>query len=193
MLESINLREINQVENKIISESLSKISPQILQFLKESKKKLYISIIESKFKTDYPKIYLVTESFLKLIDFNEFKNKIYSINLYFGFIKKSIFYLSLEGAEFLYKQGNLSDLKVIHLNERGEKSILYGNNILKNMVVDPSFDLKKGDFLLVFNQSEEMLAIAKSRVDIIALKQCKSKDIIAINLSDKGIYLREKQ
>ncbi|MFX1569490.1 MAG: PUA domain-containing protein [Promethearchaeota archaeon] len=193
MIESSNFRKINEIENKIISESLAKISPQILKSLKQSKKELYIVIIESKFKTNYPKIFLVSDDFLKNIDLNGYKDKIYSINLYFGFIKKSSFYLSLEGAEFLYKQGNLSDLNHIYLNEKGEKSVLYGNNILKKMVVNTSSNLKKGDFLLVFNEADEILAIAQSKVDILTLKHCKSNEIIAINLSDKGIYLREKQ
>ena len=193
MIESSNFRKINEIENKIISESLTKISPQILKFLTESKKDLYISIIESNRKTKYPRVYLVSNDFLKTIDLNRLKDKIYSINLFFGFIKKSVFYLSLEGAEFLYQQGNLLDLNRILLNEKGEKSILYGNNVLKNMIIKTSPNLEKGDFLLIFNESDEIIAIGQSKVDINTLQPLQPKDTIAINLSDKGIYLREKQ
>jgi ribosome biogenesis protein Nip4 len=193
MNESSNFRKINNIECKIISESLAKISPEILNFLKESKIELYITKIELSLKANYLKVFLVKDNFLKNINLNGYRDNIYLINLYFGFIKKSIFYLSLDGAEFLYKQGNLSDLKNIHLNDKGEKSVLYGNNILKNMVVKTSLNLKKGDFLLVFNEFDEILAIAQSKVDIFTLKDSNSNDIIAINLNDKGIYLREKQ
>lgn len=193
MLKSSNFRQINEIENKIISESLSQISSKILKFLKESKRELYISIIESKSKTYYLRVYLLSKDFIKNIDLNGLKDKIYSSNLFFGFIKKSVFYLSLEGTEFLYKSGVLSDLSHLHLNEKGEKSVLYGNNIFKSMVLKTSSDLKKGDFLLIFNNIDEILAIAQSKVDIINLQQAQPNDIIALNLSDKGIYLRERQ
>ncbi len=193
MIESSNFRQINEIEKDLISKSLSHISPKIFQNLMGSKKKLYISIIESNLKTQYPKIYLLSQDFHKKIDQFEFKNKIYSTGLYFGFIKKGNFYFSLEGAEFLYKQGILSDLKFLYLNKKGEKSVLYGNNILKNMVMKKSSNLQKGDFLLIFNNLNEILSIAQSTVDSKVLKNLNPKDIIAINLRDKGIYLREHQ
>ncbi len=193
MIRSSIFRKINEIENKIISESLSKFSPNILKFLIESKKQLYISIIESKKKTNYPTVYLVSNDFQKIIDLNGFKGKIYLVNLYFGFIKKSYFYLSLEGTEFLYKQGNLSDINRLYLNKKGEKSVLYGNHISKNMIVKTSSHLEKGDFLLIFNEFDEILAIAQSKSDTNILQHLQPKDIVALNLSDKGIYLREKQ
>jgi len=193
MIESSHFRQINEIEKEVISKSLSNISPNYLQILKRSKKKLYISIIESNLKTEYPTIYLVSDEFLKIINLSAFENKIYSAGLYVGFIKKGKFYLSLEGAEFLYSQGILSDLKRIDLNEEGEKSVLYGNNILKNMVVKAPSNLQKGDFLLIFNNLNEILAIAQSKVSNKVLQNLKPNDIIATNLCDKGIYLRKKQ
>jgi len=193
MIESSHFRQINEIEKEVISKSLSNISPNYLQILKRSKKKLYISIIESNLKTEYPTIYLISDEFLKIINLSVFEDKIYSAGLYFGFIKKGSFYLSLEGAEFLYRQGILSDLKRIDLNQEGEKSVLYGNNILKNMVVKAPSNLQKGDFLLIFNNLNEILAIAQSKVDNKVLQNLKPNDIIATNLSDKGIYLRKKQ
>lgn len=193
MIESSIFRKINEIESKIISESLGKISIKFLKFLEESKKKLYISIIDSNRKAQYPKIYLVSDDLLGIIDLNEFKDKIYSTSLFFGFIKKSIFYLSLEGAEFLYKQGNFTNSNFIYLNRKGEKSVLYGNHILKKMVAKKPTKLEQGDFILFLNDEDEILAIGQSKVDINTLKNAKPNDIIALNLSDKGIYLREKQ
>ncbi len=193
MIESTNFRQINEIEKEIISKSLSKITPKIMQIFVRSKKKLYISLIESNLKTIYPTIYLIPNESLKRLDLIEFKTKIYSAGLYFGFIKKGNFYISLEGTEFLYKQGILSDLKRLHLTMEGEKSVLYGNNILKKTVIKTSSNLQKGDFLLIFNKLNEILAIAQSNVNNKNLQNLKPNDVIAFNLSDKGIYLREKQ
>lgn len=193
MIESTNFRQINEIEKEIISKSLSKISPKIMQILIRSKKKLYISLIESNLKTNFPSIYLLSNDFLKGLDLIEVKTKIYSVGLYFGFIKKGNFYISLEGAEFLYKQGTLSDLKRLHLNNKGEKSVLYGNNILKKTVIKTPSNLQKGDFLLICNKLNEILAIAQSKVNNKNLQNLKPNEVIAFNLSDKGMYLREKQ
>jgi len=193
MTESSNFREINDIESKIISKSLFNISPNILEFLKRSEKKLYISLRKSDLKTNYPFLYLISNTFQEDINLIENKSNIYSAGLYFGFIKKGDFYLSLEGAEFLYRQGTGSGIKRIYVNKKGEKSILYGNNILKNMVIKTSSNLQKGDLLLIFNELNEILAIAQSKYESKNLQQLKPKDIIAFNLSDKGIYLRKKQ
>ena len=193
MIESLKFREINEIEKVIIFHSLSKISPKIFQFIIRSKKILYSSLKELNSKTTYPGIYLASNYFQVEIDLIEFNDKIHSVGQYFGFIKRGKFYLSLEGAEFLYKQGNLSDIKNIYVNSKGEKSILYGNNVLKNMIIKTFSNLKKGDFLLIFNNLHEILAIAQSKVESKNIKQLKPKDTIAFNLSDKGVYLREKQ
>ena len=61
------------------------------------------------------------------------------------------------------------------------------------MIVKTSSNLEKGDFLLLFNESDEFIAIGQSKVDFNTLQHLQPKDTVAINLSDKGIYLREKQ
>jgi ribosome biogenesis protein Nip4 len=113
MTESSNFREINDIESKIISKSLFNISPNILEFLKRSEKKLYISLRKSDLKTNYPFLYLISNTFQEDINLIENKSNIYSAGLYFGFIKKGDFYLSLEGAEFLYRQHPLISKKGI--------------------------------------------------------------------------------
>ncbi|MFX1469857.1 MAG: PUA domain-containing protein [Promethearchaeota archaeon] len=193
MIESSNFREINEIEKEIILQSLSKISPNLSQFIIRSKNMLYISLKESNSKTNYPIIYLSFNFLQEQIDLIELNDKIFSLGLYFGFIKKGNFHLSLEGAEYLYKRGILSDNKCIYISREGERSILYGNNILKNMISKISSNLEKGDFLLIFNEMNEILAIAQSKVENEDIKQLKSEDIIAYNLNDKGHYLREKQ
>ncbi|MFX0137260.1 MAG: hypothetical protein ACFFDN_26720 [Candidatus Hodarchaeota archaeon] len=193
MTEYSNFREINEIESKIISKSLFNIFPKLFEFLKRSEQKLYISLRNLNLKTNYPTLYLISNIFRKDIDLIETKGNIYSAGLYFGFIKKGNFYLSLEGAEFLYRRGIIPGIKHICVNKKGEKSILYGNNILKSTVIKMPLNLQEKDLLLVINEMNEILAIAQSKVKSKIITQLKSEDIIALNLNDKGIYLREKQ
>jgi len=193
MIESSNFRQINEIEKEIIIQSLSKISPNIIQFIIKSKNLLYISLKKWDSKSIYPSVYLTSNYFQEEIDLIEFNDKIYSVGLYFGFIKRGRFYISLEGAEFLYKKGILSEIKFIYVNKKGEKSILYGNDILKDMVTKTPSNLQKGDLLIIFNDMNEILAIAYSKVENKILQQLKSNNVVASNLSDKGIYLRENQ
>ncbi|MFX1391254.1 MAG: PUA domain-containing protein [Promethearchaeota archaeon] len=193
MNELLNFREIRNVEEEIIFQSLSKLSSKIVQFLKTSQKNLYISFKQLNIKSNYPCIYLDSNQFRKKLDLIELRNKISSIGLFFGFIKKGKFYLSLEGAEFLYHRGKFSEIKRVYVNKNGEKAILYGNNILKNMLSKKSFSFEEKDFLLIFNENDEILAIAQAKIEKKSIEYLKPKDVIALNLSDKGIYLREKQ
>ena len=101
--------------------------------------------------------------------------------------------LSLEGAEFLLNLNFFSERYQLIVNNDGEKAILYGNKILKKMIIKISNKLKKNDFLLVFNQSNELICIARSQVDFEDIQNIKTNEIIAFNLIDKGYYLRKKQ
>ena len=115
-----------------------------------------------------------------------------SSGLYFGMIKKSFFYMSLEGAELLHLYNCFPNKNMIQVNNEGEKSIFYGNHILKKNVSVISPDLTKNDFLLIFNISDEVIAIANSKVDYLESKGLKPNEIIAYNLVDKGYYLRKQ-
>jgi len=193
MIESSNFRQINEIEREIIIQSLSKISPTIIQFIIRSKNMLYISLKKGNSETNYPSIYLASNYFQEEIDLIEFNDKIYSVGLYFGFIKRGRFYISLEGAENLYKNNIFSEFQHVQVNKTGEKSILYGNNILKNMIIKTPEHLRENDFLLVFNKRNEIIAIAQARVKIQNISLLKPNEVLAINLSDKGLYLRKQQ
>ena len=106
---------------------------------------------------------------------------------------KSIFFLSLEGAEFLYENEIFSEFQQLILNKKGEKSFLYGNNISKKMIDKIPQKLKNKDFLLVLNDLNEIIGISQSQCDRQIIHTLNSEDIVAINLSDKGYYLRKKQ
>lgn len=190
-----NFRKINENELQIIEVSLSKISPKISIFLKKVQYHFYISFKNTDSIKEYPTIYLIPSNLTKIMNMVTpiLNASINSAGLYFGFIKKNQFFLSLEGTEYLFKEGAYLDNNLIQVNEDGEKSILYGNNVLKTMIAKISPSVKKNDFLLVFNQKSELIAIARSQLDCFSIENLNPKAIVALNLIDKGYYLRKKQ
>ncbi|MHA2008467.1 MAG: hypothetical protein ACXABO_13725 [Promethearchaeota archaeon] len=186
-------RQINEIENKIILNSLSAINSKLPLIFDDNNIHLYISFNKLNSRDNFPLIYLLTNDQRKTLKILNLNNSIYAAGLYFGFIKKSNYYLSLEGAEFLYRSEIFADFKLLFVNENGEKSILYGNNVLKRMVINEPSNLLKGDFLLVFNKINEIIAIAKVVINLHDTSNIEPNKIIAINLNDKGGYLRKKQ
>lgn len=188
-------QKINENEKKIIEGSISKISPKISMFLKKLQQHFYISFKNLDSKKDYPTIHLVPSNLTEIMNTVTpmLNANIISAGLYFGFIKNNQFFLSLEGAEYLFKEGVFLENNLMQVNEDGEKSILYGNNVLKTMIAKISPSVKKNDFLLVFNQKSELIAIARSQLDYFSIENLNPKAIVALNLIDKGYYLRKKQ
>lgn len=185
-------RNINNIEKKIIGSFLSKIFSNNLSKFEEFEHNLYVLIKNKTQHFKYPQIYLLSEEIKKILK-KISVNDISSGGLYFGFIKRGEFYLSIEGAEYLHKRGYISDLLQIYVNKHGEKSILYGNNILKNMLIIKSYNFKENDFVLIFNDKDELIAIGNSVIEASDVKNLRPDGLVVKNLSDKGIYLREKQ
>ena len=186
-------RQINSIETSIIATTFNAVSLELSPILEDIKNLLYILINNSTTQKDYPSIYLITEEQQKLFNENNIINRIYAAGLYFGFLKKGIFYFSIEGVEFLCKNGIFTDFKQLHLTKGGEKAFLYGNNILKKMVRKSPANLNEKDFLLIFNDIGEIVGLGISRVNNEILSNLKPSDVYAINIKDKGQYLRRKQ
>ncbi len=192
MNDATSFRQINNIELQIIITSFIKISAKFLDILDNLKSKLYTSIKHSTNRTNFLSIYLITDEQQNLLNEINIRNKIYATGVFFGLIKRGVFLLSIEGAEFLYVSNIFPDFKKLILNENGEKSTLYGNNILKKMVVYSPIDLKKTDFLLLSNENDEILGLGFSQTNNEQILDSKPSDLIALNLSDKGYYLRQQ-
>lgn len=186
-------RAINEIERNIIADSVFKISSQSLSILNKKEFKFYISFNRVNIQDSFPKIYLVPHILTENLENVNPEIIISSAGLYFGFIKRSQFFLSLEGADLLYKLNAIPQKQKLLANDKGEKAILYGNNIKKNFVSLIPTTLKKHDLLFVFNKLNELISIAKSQVDYSVYKNLKPNDKFALNLVDKGYYLRKKQ
>lgn len=183
-------RNINNIESDLIATSFNIISAKLSPVLDKLKNFLYISINKSTTEVSYPSVYLITNEQKKVIDESNISDRIYTAGLYFGFIKKGVFYFSIEGVEHLLKSGIFTDFKRLWINESGEKSFLYGNNILKKMVIKSPPNLKEKDLLIILTKFDELIGLGLSRVDNEKIMHLKPNDIVSINLSDKGKYLR---
>ncbi|MFX1478383.1 MAG: hypothetical protein ACFFCI_09640 [Promethearchaeota archaeon] len=193
MNEFRNFRLINNIEKNLIKKTLSEASLKIKNVLERDGYQLFISIDNSININKFPAIFLVPRNLTQ--DLNKLKSKfdIIAAGLYFGFIRKDIFMLSLEAIEFLNNKGYFSEKQALFVTEKGEKSVLYGNQILKKMISKIPKNMKRNDFILIFNQEKELISIAKSEVSYSSYQNLKANDIVASNLVDKGIYLRTKQ
>ncbi len=186
-------RIINKIEEDIISNSISKISHKVLLTLENLKFSLFISFNPISIEDNFPSIYLLPNDMIKTVVKNDGDPEISSAGIFFGFIKINQFYLSLEGAEFIHKQNLFPKNYQLVANAEGEKAILFGNNILKRNIISLPPTLKKNELLIIFNQSNEMISLALSQVDYSFSQKLKPNDKIAVNLVDKGYYLRKKQ
>ena len=193
MNDSKNFRPINNYEKNIVTTSLSQISLKFISLLDEKFYNLYIQLKSPIIKGNQLPIYLIQPKQNNLKQLIQLTSHISSIGLYFGFIKKGFFFLSLEGAEFLYRNKYILEKNQIIVKIQGEKSILYGNNILKKMLANFSLELEINDQVIVLNELKEIIAIGIIKVDGNDFYNLKSDDLIAVNLIDKGYYLRKNQ
>jgi len=186
-------RLINKIEKSIINNSLLKSSSEVVAFFKKNDYKFYVSVSDEQAENKFPLIYLVSRDKSEILEERLKFENIYSAGIYFGFIKKSVLHISLEGAEFMRNHQLLPDSNKITVKEKGEKSILYGNDILKSDLINIPSNLKKNSLLVVINQNKEIIAIARAEIDYSSFHNLKLNQKIARNLVDRGYYLRKKQ
>ncbi|MFX0033029.1 MAG: hypothetical protein ACFE8E_04480 [Candidatus Hodarchaeota archaeon] len=189
MNKSKKIRQANNFEIDIIINSLSQISPKFK--LSESQFDIYI-FLNDKSKNRQLSVYITRRKFIDLGKLMNFTN-IHSLGLYFGFIRKGIFFLSLEGADYLYKSDYISKTNYLIVNEEGEKALLYGNHVIKKMITFFSMELTTNSVVVILNKSKELLALGIIKVEGNRINSSKPEEVIAINLVDKGYYLRKER
>ena len=186
-------RLINKIEKSIINSSLLKFSSEVLSYFKKKDSRLYIFINDEQKKGEFPLIYLVSCENSTILEEKIKNENINTAGIYFGFIKKGIFHLSLEGAEFFLDENLIPIQFILSVTNKGEKAILYGNPIIKRMIFNIPSDLQKDTILLVINESRKLIALARSEIDYSNYNLLNQGDLVAKNLVDKGYYLRKKQ
>lgn len=186
-------RPINKFEYTIINNSLRDSFPELLSFIESGENFIYIQERGLFLKENYPKIYVISERIKKVIEEFHIDNCINSSGLYFGFMKRGRFFISLEAIDYFFNKKIISVYQKVKLNEKGKKSFLYGNKITKNMIIQETSHFKAHNFLLVFDKNNELMGIAKSLIDYKDFQILKPKNIIALNLNNKGYFLRKEQ
>ena len=183
-------RLLDAIENRIIHTALNQISPNIALFIEKRSLSLFVLVPEP---NERHQVYLISEEIRKLILSFQNNVNITSAGIFIGFISRNTFFLSLEGAEFFLNENIIPDQNILNVSNEGEKAILYGNPIIKKMVFSIPLDLQKNAILLILNESRELIALARSEIDHTNYKLLNQGDLVAINLIDKGYYLRRKQ
>ena len=107
-------RLVNKIETTMINDSLKKLSPNILPFFEKNDYRLYISLNRLEAESKFPSIYLISRDQGNLLEKILKVEIVCSAGVYFGFIKKGIFFLSLEGVEFFHNQDKIPKSK--HIN-----------------------------------------------------------------------------
>ena len=180
------MRKINSEEIEIVKESLLDISDKIWDFINEKKYEIYILPVDKKF-------FLVPSELVNVMEKIQNEFAINRSGIPLGFIKKRKLYLSLEAAELFYNESLLDFRKYLVLSEQGEKSALYGNPIKKEMLLNFSPEIQKNELVFFINNEKEFLGIGLSKINYEIFKTMKFEDEVALNLVDKGSYLRKEQ
>ncbi|MGV9171617.1 MAG: hypothetical protein ACOC44_04285 [Promethearchaeia archaeon] len=186
-------QELRDIEKQILNTELKRVSLNVENIAKKTD-----LVFKSKFpgknqKEHYPEIYLVPKELNILLNQIPLEIKPFSAGIYFGFIKKGEFRLSIEGMDFLYRQKLITKTHQLITSSEGEKAILYGNEIRKYMVNSYPVSRKKNHILAVLNKYQEVIAIANPIVDFNEWNLLENNKLVAHNLVDKGYYLRSAQ
>lgn len=113
--------------------------------------------------------------------------------LFLGNFKGTQFNISMEGMSELVKAGGVSK-NWIKLNDDGEKSFLYGQDIKKEDLQSVCDRGITHDRLIcvVMNARGECLGIGKLEADDHMLRHVSDTDVLVSNIVDKGMYLRNQ-
>lgn len=113
--------------------------------------------------------------------------------LFLGNFKGTQFNLSMEGISELVKANSVTK-NWIKLNDDGEKSFLYGQDIKKEdlQAVSPRGITHDRGICVVMNARGECLGIGKLEADDHLLRHVSDTDVLISNIVDKGMYLRNQ-
>ncbi|MBD3337540.1 MAG: hypothetical protein GF353_00435 [Candidatus Lokiarchaeota archaeon] len=190
---STKFRKANAFELDLIWNGLQKLSLDIDSDIINQKFKLFVFLEKNNRKFRYPSVYLLSVELSELYDELSLETNIIAAGIYFGFIKKSIFRISIEGAEFLVTNNIIKEYQAIVVDKKAEKAILYGNNISKDMILSEFNDYDIRHLFLIYNQLGELIALGKFRDDLKKKQDLSNEEIIIRNYIDKGYYLRKEK
>jgi predicted RNA-binding protein (TIGR00451 family) len=112
----------------------------------------------------------------------------YSLGLVIGELRKQ-FIPSMAGADLFARYGKRNKFYIV-VNEKAEKLVLYGRDIMGESIVEASDTLAENDLVILLNTSFEAVAIGRTRFSGSSLFQ-KGRATVT-TFTDAGYYLREE-
>ncbi len=112
----------------------------------------------------------------------------YSLGLVIGELRKQ-FIPSMAGADLFARYGKRNKFYIV-VNEKAEKLVLYGRDIMGESIVEASDTLAENDLVILLNTSFEAVAIGRTRFSGSSLFQKGRATVTTI--ADAGYYLREE-
>jgi 60S ribosome subunit biogenesis protein NIP7 len=112
----------------------------------------------------------------------------YSLGLAIGELRKE-FIPSIAGADLFARYGKRNKFYIV-LNEKAEKLVLYGRDIMGESILEASEALAENELVILLNTSHEAIAIGRTRFSGDSLLQ--KGRVTVTTLADAGYYLREE-
>jgi 60S ribosome subunit biogenesis protein NIP7 len=113
----------------------------------------------------------------------------YSLGLAIGELRKE-FIPSIAGADLFARYGKRNKFYIV-LNEKAEKLVLYGRDIMGESILEASDALAENELVILLNTSHEAIAIGRTRFSGNSLLQ--KGRVTVTTLADAGYYLREER
>lgn len=121
---------------------------------------------------------------------NVAKEKLMSLGICIGkFTKTNTFFLRITALPLL----NEFCIYKIWLKESGQKSFLYGNNVVKRDLLKVGDNIKRGDGVLVMSMDDNPIGFGICVRSTPEMKNLNIVDTIVIHQGDIGEYLRSEQ
>lgn len=112
----------------------------------------------------------------------------YSLGLAIGELRNE-FVPTIAGADLFARYGKRNKFYVV-LNEKAEKLVLYGRDIMGESVVEASTALAENDLVILLNSSFDALGIGRTRFSGNSLLD--KGRVTFTTITDAGYYLREE-
>ena len=112
----------------------------------------------------------------------------YSLGLAIGELRNE-FVPTIAGADLFARYGKRNKFYVV-LNEKAEKLVLYGRDIMGESVVEASTALAENELVILLNSSFDALGIGRTRFSGNSLLE--KGRVTITTITDAGYYLREE-
>lgn len=117
------------------------------------------------------------------------KSEAYSAGLVIGELKKQ-FTPTVPGAYLFAKVRNSTNMYYVSVNDRAEKLVLYGRDIMGDSIVEASSELDENKLVIILNEKKEGIGVGRTRFAGKYLFQ--AGKVTITTLYDAGMYLRNE-